>query len=175
MEGDFYEYYINDLYTTHVVMCWVTARPPLAQDLEPSPSMSAQKLRRRRVGQRPAPELLRRHLCHCMFQRRVQCRRQPTGQVTSGSLPCRPTTYVGGHVRRPPASTPMQTWRKFGPGMGRFGCVAPLGRVLVTRRSGRTSLDTRGCDASARWRCPKSCCTLPLPGPNRVVHSPWPS
>jgi hypothetical protein len=25
MEGDFREYYINDLYTTHAVVCWVTA------------------------------------------------------------------------------------------------------------------------------------------------------
>jgi hypothetical protein len=24
-ERDFYEYYINDLYTTHAVVCWVTA------------------------------------------------------------------------------------------------------------------------------------------------------
>jgi hypothetical protein len=24
-EGDIREYYINDLYTTHVVVCWVTA------------------------------------------------------------------------------------------------------------------------------------------------------
>jgi hypothetical protein len=24
-EGDFREYYINDLYTTHAVVCWVTA------------------------------------------------------------------------------------------------------------------------------------------------------
>jgi hypothetical protein len=27
MEGDFYEYYINDLYTTHAVVCWVTTIP----------------------------------------------------------------------------------------------------------------------------------------------------
>jgi hypothetical protein len=25
MEGDFREYYINDLYTTYAVVCWVTA------------------------------------------------------------------------------------------------------------------------------------------------------
>jgi hypothetical protein len=36
-------------------------RPPPAQGLAPSPSMPAQKLRRRRVGQRPAPELLHRY------------------------------------------------------------------------------------------------------------------
>jgi hypothetical protein len=38
----------------------------------------------------------------------------------------------------------------------RSGCVASLGRAHATRRSGRTSSDACGPDASARWRCPKT-------------------
>jgi hypothetical protein len=38
MEGDFCEYYINDLYTTHTVVCWVTA----STQVEPSLSQAQQ-------------------------------------------------------------------------------------------------------------------------------------
>jgi hypothetical protein len=46
-------------------------------------------------------------------------------QVTSGSLPCGPTVYAGGHARCQPASALTQTWSKFGPGMGRAGRASP--------------------------------------------------
>jgi hypothetical protein len=43
----------------------------------------------------------------------------------------------------------------FGPRRTRSSeCVAPLGRVLATRRSDRTSSDARERYVSARWRCP---------------------
>jgi hypothetical protein len=58
-------------------------QPPPAQGLAPSPSMSAQKLRHPRVSKRPAPKLLHQHWCHCVCQRRAQCRRQPASSVKS--------------------------------------------------------------------------------------------
>jgi hypothetical protein len=38
--------------------------------------------------------------------------------------------------------------------MRRSGCVAPLERAQLARRSGRTRSDTRGRDASSRCSCP---------------------
>jgi hypothetical protein len=49
-----------------------------------------------------------------------------------------------------------QIWARDGSGRTRRSeCVAALGRALATRRSGRTSSDTREHDASARERCPQ--------------------
>jgi hypothetical protein len=79
---------------------WAATAP---QGIGHSPSMPAQKLRSRRVGQRP-PVLMPLRVSS---SRPVQAPTRQQRKVTSGSLPCGPMAYAGGHSRRPPASTPM--------------------------------------------------------------------
>jgi hypothetical protein len=89
----------------------------------------------------------------------VQAPAHQQRQVTSGSLPYGPTAYTGGHARRPSASAPMQTWRKFGPGIGRVGRVGPdtshRWEDATTCWSNRTNSDTSEHNVSAPLEMPK--------------------
>jgi hypothetical protein len=100
-----------------------------------------------------APALM---LLRIPSSRSVQTPARQQRQVTSGSLPCGPTWTRKDMLVFCVDANLSQIWVKDGSGWTRrSGCVAPLGRVLMTHRSGRTSLDRHGHDTSARWRCPK--------------------
>jgi hypothetical protein len=54
---------------------------------------------------------------------------------TNVSISCGPMVFVGGRACYPAASGPTQTYRKFGPGMGRAGRVGPDASAVIQHTS----------------------------------------
>jgi hypothetical protein len=94
--------------------------------------------------------------------RPVQAPASQQRQVTSGSLPCGPATYMGGHARRSPASTPTQP----GPNLGQ-GCVGLDASVWMHRTAGDGTGDAPV--RSDQFGHVRTRCVGPLEMPNLLL------
>jgi hypothetical protein len=105
----------------------------------------------------------------------VQSKRSSVGHMLVAPPHTVPSARPGLLSRRPPRRTCEEAWQspgrrrswgwsqtqtrrssgwpKFDRPMRRARCVAPLERAQPARWSGRTRSDTRGRNASGRWRC----------------------